>query len=119
VRVADLSSDEVKMDNYKALFGNAVNATTDEQALGALMASLAAQNAGAEASVDMFKKQFLMRLIVAVAARLSLLASVWLFVFDADKWPGMPIFFILAILVGGVQPLSMQTKATKPKAAKK
>jgi hypothetical protein len=107
------------MDNYKALFGNAINATTDEQALGALMAQMAAQNAGAEASLDMLKKHYLMRLIVAVATRLSLLASVWLFVLDADKWVGMPIFFILAIFVGGVQPLNMQTKATKPKVAQK
>ena len=94
-------------DDYKKLFGESVQATEGEITFGELMMRLAAQNAventSAEVGADMIRKQTLLRMIVALVVRLSLVASVWLFLFDYEKWQGMLIFLILAILVGGVQ----------------
>jgi hypothetical protein len=103
-------------EDYKKLFGKSVQATEGEITFGELMMRLAAQNTvqntSAEVGADMIRKQAWLRLIVATAVRLSLVASVWLWLFDYEKWPGMLIFFVLAIFVGGVQ---LPTKKTVSK----
>lgn len=49
------------------------------------------------------KTTFILRLICAVAVRLSLVASVWVFIYDIDLWYGIPIFASLAFIFGGIR----------------
>ena len=51
----------------------------------------------------MYQKLYWMRLIISVTARLSLIASIWLFIYDYHYWYGIPLFFIVTLLVGGVR----------------
>jgi hypothetical protein len=97
-------------NDYKKLFGDTISATPEEQTFGQLMAKLSAGSAGLDIVTDMQKKNYLLRLISAVAARLSLVASVWVFIFFPDLWVGVPIFFVIAILFGGVKDVQVAKK---------
>jgi len=68
----------------------------EAQALLTLMAS-------ANVTEDSMRKLYILRLVGAIAVRLSLIASVWVFIFDPHLWYGMPLFLILTILFGGIQ----------------
>ena len=58
------------------------------------------------ASVLLTSKQiehtFILRTIVAVAARLSIIASVWVFIIRPDLWYGILLFSVLAAIFGGI-----------------
>jgi len=97
-------------ETLRKLFGNATTATAEEKAFGDMWKGLIAMNAGADSGKDMLAKAYLLRLITAILLRVSLVASVWLFVFDPSKWVGMLLFFLLAAMFGGVQPFSPSAK---------
>lgn len=52
---------------------------------------------------DRLNKLYWMRLISIVAVRLSLLASVWVFVFKRELWYGIPLFAVLCLLFGDMR----------------
>jgi FtsH-binding integral membrane protein len=52
---------------------------------------------------NMLNKTYWARMISAIAARLSLIASVWLFIFDHQLWYGIPLFFVLVLIYGEVK----------------
>jgi hypothetical protein len=97
-------------ETLRKLFGNATTATAEEKAFGDMWRNLIAMSAGADSSKDMLAKTYLLRLITAILVRVSLVASVWLFLFDVEKWAGMVIFACLAVMFGGVQPFSPSAK---------
>jgi hypothetical protein len=104
-------------DTLRELFGKAVTATPEEKRFGGFFSNLIALNAATDSGKDMLTKTYLMRLITALLVRVSLVASVWLFVFDAEKWVGMLLFFLLMVMFGGVQPFT-PTSSGKSKTAK-
>lgn len=52
---------------------------------------------------DRLNKLYWMRLISIVAVRLSLLASVWVFIFKRELWYGIPLFAVLCLLFGDMR----------------
>ena len=59
--------------------------------------------AGIRNSENQLNKLYWMRLIVAVVIRLSLIASVWLVIFDPEKWYAVLLFALLTIILGTVE----------------
>ena len=59
--------------------------------------------AGIRSSENQLNKLYWMRLIVAVVIRLSLIASVWLVIFDPEKWYAVLLFALLTIILGTVE----------------
>ena len=59
--------------------------------------------AGIRNSENQLNKLYWMRLIVAVVIRLSLIASVWLVIFDPEKWYPVLLFALLTIILGTVE----------------
>ena len=53
----------------------------------------------------------LTKFIFSVAIRLSFVASVWIFLYDYDRWIGMLVFFILILVT--TPPPSRPQKETK------
>ncbi|MCJ7759632.1 hypothetical protein MUP59_00615 [Candidatus Bathyarchaeota archaeon] len=85
---------------YKQLFERkqenpTMDTAKEAQALLTLMAS-------ASVTEDSMRKLYILRLVGAIAVRLSLIASVWVFLFNPNLWYGMPLFLILTILFGGI-----------------
>jgi hypothetical protein len=116
VRCGNLFDREMRMneEELRKLFGSATTATPEEKNFGSFWSSLIALNAGADSGKDMLAKTYLMRLITALLIRISLVASVWVFVFDVDKWAGMVLFACLTIMFGGVQPFTATASKGKP-----
>jgi hypothetical protein len=99
----------MKDEELRKLFSGA-GVTPSENAFGDFLSKLVASNAGAEAQKEMviagieltgyqLRKQALLRLLTLLAVRLSLFASVWVWLFDAEKWPGMVMFAVLSVLL--------------------
>ena len=99
----------MKDEELRKLFSGA-GVTPDEGAFGKFLTDLVASSAGAEAQKSMviagieltgyqLRKQALLRLLTLLAVRLSLIASVWLWLFDAEKWPGMVLFGLISMMV--------------------
>jgi hypothetical protein len=109
--------DDTQDELLHKLFGSATAASPEEKSFGDMWKNLIAMSAGADSSKDMLAKTYLMRLITALLVRASLVASVWVFVFDQSKWVGMLLFFLLAVMFGGVQPIT--ANASKSKIANK
>lgn len=101
-------------EELRKLFGKATSATPEEKSFGDLWSSMLALNANTIAAKDMLAKTYLLRLIIALLLRISLVASVWVFVYDPDKWVGMLLFFILSVLFGGVQSFTPAPSKGKP-----
>jgi hypothetical protein len=99
----------MKDEDLRKLFSGA-GVTPSENAFGKFMSELITSNAGAElqksmvaATIELTRyqqsKQALLRLLTLLAVRLSLFASVWVWLFDAEKWPGMVMFAVLSVLL--------------------
>jgi hypothetical protein len=69
--------------------------------------------AGIENSKNALNKTYWLRLITAVVVRLSLIASVWVFIFNHTLWYGMILFGLLTIMMGGIQDINLPRKETK------
>ena len=63
--------------------------------------------ASANVTENMILKTHILRLICAVAVRLSLIASVWVFIFNPNLWYGILLFLVLTLLFGGVEDRSI------------
>jgi hypothetical protein len=101
-------------DMLRNLFGKAAAASPEEKSFGDMWRTLIAMSAAYDSNKDMLSKSYTMRLITALLVRASLVASVWLFVFDVEKWAGMVIFACLTIMFGGVQPFTATASKGKP-----
>jgi len=99
----------MKDEELRKLFSGA-GVTPNENAFGKFWSDLIASNAGAEIQKEMAfasiklardtqRKQALLRMITLLAVRLSFIASVWLWLFDAEKWPGMVLFGLISMMV--------------------
>jgi len=99
----------MKDEELRKLFSGA-GVTPSENAFGEFLSKLVASNAGAEVQKSMavagieltgyqLRKQALLRIITLLAVRLSLIASVWVWLFDAEKWPGMVLFGLISVMV--------------------